>query len=162
MFPGSFDPLTNGHLDVIERALGLFDVLIVAVAENTSKSCLFTVAERFELIRSGCEYLGSRIVVANFEGLLVEYMRLRGIKTIVRGLRAVNDYEYEVQMAQMNHHLGQVSGYPVDTVFLPAGDRSSYISSSIIKQVVSLGGDVEGLVPPVVVKALEKKLSDKR
>jgi pantetheine-phosphate adenylyltransferase len=159
VFPGSFDPFTNGHLDIIERALGLFDELVVAVAEHTSKNCLFNIEERKELIVEGCKYLGTRVAVLPFNGLLVDFMKNQGINTIVRGLRAVADYEYEVQMSQMNRHLGQTLKYPIDTVFLPAGDRASYISSSIIKQVASLGGNVSGLVPSKVVVALATKFN---
>lgn len=155
LFPGSFDPVTNGHLDVIERALGVFPSLVVAIAKDTAKSCLFSGDERVELMRKSCEHFGDKISVVGFSGLLVDYMLQENLGTIVRGLRAVADYEYEVQMAQMNRHLSE----KIDTLFLAAGERSSYVSSSLIKQVARLGGDVSGMVPAPVAEALKEKFS---
>lgn len=152
VFPGVFDPVTNGHLDIVQRALGLFPRVVVAAAADSGKTPRFTLDERSELLRSCCEKWGERVEVVSFSGLLVDFMNLHKYTVIVRGLRAVADYEYELQMARMNRYLSPM----VDTVFLPAGDNASCISSSLIKQVSHLGGDISQFVPEVVAEALRK------
>jgi pantetheine-phosphate adenylyltransferase len=149
--PGSFDPPTNGHADVIGRAIALFDRVVVAVIDNPSKSSMFSPAERSALLK---EMFGDAIEVTSFSGLLVEHVREAGADTVVKGLRTVEDYEYETQMAQMNHHLTGM-----ETLFLPTRPQYRFISSSLVKEVARLGGSVGGLVPDVVEKALKEKLS---
>jgi len=153
VYPGSFDPVTNGHLDILERSLHVFDHVIVAIANNPRKQQLFTVEERIEFIRSS---IGDNpgVVYDSFDGLLVEYVRQKGARCIVRGLRATLDFEYEFQFAHMNRRLAP----ELDSVFFMADERHHYISSSLVKEVASLGGDVSGVVPPLV----EKALTDKR
>jgi pantetheine-phosphate adenylyltransferase len=154
--PGSFDPITNGHVDIIERASHLFDNVTVAVAINSTKSPLFTLEERVEMTREVCSHL-SNVTVGTFEGLLVEYAVHRGATAIVKGLRAVSDFEYELQMALMNRRL-----YPgVETVFMMTGAEYSYLSSSIVKEISRLGGSIEGLVPEIVEKRLRRKIGEK-
>ena len=150
--PGTFDPVTNGHLDVIGRAAGMFDGVVVAVLENPSKAALFTIDERVSLLR---EALGEQptVRVASFGGLLVDFARAQGARMIVKGLRAVSDYEYEIQMAQMNQRIGGV-----ETLFMATSPKWSFLSSSLVKEVARLGGDVEGLVPDHVRKALVDRL----
>ncbi|MFQ5523231.1 MAG: pantetheine-phosphate adenylyltransferase [Acidimicrobiia bacterium] len=148
--PGSFDPPTNGHVDVIRRTMGLFDRVVVSVIDNPAKKSLFTAAERADLLR---EVLGDSVEVATFSGLLVDHARDLGAAAVVKGLRTVDDYEYEHQMAQMNRHL---SG--VETLFIPTRPEFGFISSSLVKEVARLGGSVSGLVPDVVEKALKEKL----
>ncbi len=156
VFPGSYDPVTNGHLDIIERGLGLFSTLVVAIAFNPAKKPLFTVAERVEMMSHACAQFGEgRIIVTHFDGLLVQFMTGRGYKIIVRGLRAVQDFEHEFQMAHMNRSLEP----SIDTVFLPAGERASFVSSSLIKDVARLGGDVSAYCPKQVVDRLTVKFS---
>ncbi|MEX2539937.1 MAG: pantetheine-phosphate adenylyltransferase [Actinomycetota bacterium] len=152
--PGSFDPITRGHLDVIERASTFFDGVIVGVSEapsNPAKRPLFTTNERIELIRDVTSHVKG-VEVTAFKGLLVEFCRQIGAHVVVKGLRAVTDFDYEMQMAQMNAKMG------IETVFLPASPEFSYLSSSLMKEVVSLGGDINGLVPEVVEKRLKEKL----
>jgi pantetheine-phosphate adenylyltransferase len=152
--PGSFDPITNGHLDIIERASKLFDEVVVAVLINKSKANLFTVEERIELIKdatAGCE----NVTVESSHGLLVNFCRARGIQSIVKGLRAVSDFDYELQMAQMNHRLAGV-----ETLFMSTNPQYAFLSSSLIKEVATYGGDVSGLVPDVVWKRLRERLAD--
>lgn len=163
VFPGSYDPVTNGHLDIIERGLGLFSTLVVAVAINPAKTPLFSVRERVEMMSHACAQFGEgRIIVTHFEGLLAQFMIAHGYKIIVRGLRAVQDFEHEFQMALMNRSLEP----SIDTVFLPAGARASFVSSSLIKDVARLGGDVSAYCPKQVVErmagkfAADQKLSD--
>ena len=152
VYPGSFDPITYGHLDIIERGLEVFDEIIIAVARNSGKKGLFSTEERISHIR---EALGDnpRVKVDTFEGLLVDYVVSTGAKVILRGLRAVSDFEYEFQIAQMNHNLKS----EVETVFMMTSVPYGYLSSSIVKEVASLKGPVESLVPPVVRKALAEK-----
>jgi pantetheine-phosphate adenylyltransferase len=152
VYPGSFDPITYGHLDIIERGLEVFDEIIIAVARNSGKKGLFTTAERIRHIE---ETIGdnSRVKVDTFEGLLVDYVVSEGAKVILRGLRAVSDFEYEFQIAQMNHNLRS----EVETVFMMTSVPYGYLSSSIVKEVAGLNGPVESLVPPVVRKALTEK-----
>jgi pantetheine-phosphate adenylyltransferase len=152
--PGSFDPITNGHLDVIERAVKAFDELVVAVsssASNPAKHALFTLEERIELIEEVTSHLEG-ITVVSFQGLLVDLCGAVRADCVVKGIRAVSDFDYEMQMAQMNGRMG------VETVFLPTSPEFSYLSSSLMKEVVSLGGDINGLVPLVVEKRLKEKL----
>ena len=154
VYPGSFDPVTYGHLDIIDRGLEVFDEIIVAVSQNIGKKSLFTTAERIALIR---EAVGDnpRVRVDTFQGLLVDYVVAQGARVILRGLRAVSDFEYEFQIAQMNHNLrGEV-----ETLFMMTSVPYGYLSSSIVKEVASLDGPVETLVPPPVQRALVAKLS---
>ncbi|MDH4116777.1 MAG: pantetheine-phosphate adenylyltransferase [Acidimicrobiia bacterium] len=151
--PGSFDPPTNGHVDVIRRCAAHFDRLVVAVVANPSKSPLFSSAERVELLSSITDDLDN-VEVASFEGLLVDFARSRGVDVIVKGLRAVSDFDYELQMAQMNHTL---SG--VDTVFIPTAPEWSFLSSTLVREVARLGGDVASLVPEVVMETLKERLT---
>ncbi|MGH3651072.1 MAG: pantetheine-phosphate adenylyltransferase [Acidimicrobiia bacterium] len=149
--PGSFDPPTNGHADVIGRAISLFDRVVVAVIDNPSKNSLFTAAERSALLS---EIHGDAIEVTSFDGLLVDHAHEVGADTVIKGLRTVEDYEYETQMAQMNRHLTGM-----ETLFLPTRPEYRFISSSLVKEIARLGGSVGGLVPDVVEKALKEKLS---
>jgi pantetheine-phosphate adenylyltransferase len=146
--PGTFDPVTNGHLDIISRAARCFDAVVVGVLENPSKEPLFRLDERVGMLEEAVADLGN-VRVEAFRGLLVEYAKAQGARAIVKGLRAVSDYEYEIQMAQMNHRLGEV-----ETLFMPTSPRWSFLSSSLVKEVARFGGDVEGLVPDHVRKAL--------
>jgi pantetheine-phosphate adenylyltransferase len=150
--PGSFDPVTNGHLDIFRRAAGLFDELVVATGANPSKSRLFGPETRLEMLREACEDLPN-VTVMGFTGLIVDFCREIGAQAIVKGLRGGNDYEYELPMAQMNSHLTGV-----ETVFIPTNAALGYISSSLVKEVASLGGDVSGLVPPSVHAQLLERL----
>ena len=150
--PGTFDPVTNGHLDVVGRAASTFDAVVVAVVENPSKTPLFAVAERIALLEEAVRDLGN-VRVGAFGGLLVDYARAQGASVIVKGLRAVSDYEYEIQMAQMNQRIGEI-----ETLFMATSPKWSFLSSSLVKEVARLGGDVEGLVPDHVRKALIDRL----
>jgi pantetheine-phosphate adenylyltransferase len=152
VYPGSFDPLTNGHLDLIERSLRIFDQLVVAVVTNPAKSALFSDAERVEMIREATRGLG-HIEIAVFEGLLVDFVAKVGARAIVRGLRAVSDFEYEFQMALMNRKQRE----EIETVFLMPHEAYSYISSRLIKEVAGYGGSLTGLVPPIVEKRLAER-----
>ena len=152
--PGSFDPVTNGHLDVFGRAAALADEVVVAVLTNQSKSGMFTIDERIEILREVVAPFGN-IRVDRFEGLLVDYCRENGITAIVKGLRAVSDFDYELQMAQMNYRLAGV-----ETLFISTNPTYSYLSSSLIKEVASYGGDIEGLVPETVLQRLRRRISD--
>jgi pantetheine-phosphate adenylyltransferase len=156
IFPGSFDPLTNGHVDLVHRSLKIFDTLIIGVLCNQQKQSLFSPEERVQLIRSEFKEFGPRVVVDSFSGLLVEFVKKCKSSVVVRGLRAVSDYEYEMQMALMNRHLGE----DLETVFLISSEQNSYVSSTLVKQVAMLGGDVSGMVPAGVRKALAKKAKD--
>ncbi len=153
--PGSFDPPTLGHLDVIGRVAGLFDEVTVAVLVNPDKKGLFTLDERLDLLRATTRDWPS-VKVDSFTGLLVDYCAAQGISAIVKGIRAVSDFDYELQMAQMNHGLTGV-----DTLFLPTSPGYSFVSSSLVKQVASYGGDVDHLLPDVVATALRAKLGDR-
>ncbi len=155
IYPGSFDPLTNGHLSIIHRALGMFDRVIVAVAVNPKKVPLFTEEERKELIRQSCP--DPRVEVDAFQGLLVEYAKKRGVNVLLRGLRAVSDFEYEFQLANMNRKLAP----GIETVFMMTGEDYFYVSSQLVREVASFGGDVQGLVPPSVFQKLQAKYAKK-
>jgi len=151
--PGSFDPVTFGHLDIIERSSRLFDRVVVAVAVNAAKEPLFSMEERVEMLREVCGCWGN-VTIDAFEGLLVEYMRSRSVSVIVRGLRVVSDFEYELQMAHLNRQLWSA----VETVFVPTTAEHSYLSSSIVKEIARLGGSVEGLVPNSVRERLQARV----
>ena len=157
VYPGSFDPVTSGHLDVIARAAGMFETLIVLVAANSAKSPLFTAEERAELVRSSCAGLPNVEVALLPATLLVSYVVESGAKVIVKGLRAVSDFEYEFQMALLNRHLEP----GVETIFLMTAAEHAYLSSSIVKEIARLGGDITGLVPEPVQKALKTKFQVK-
>ncbi len=151
IYPGSFDPLTNGHLSLVQRGLEMFDGLVVAIAVNPKKTPLFSVEERQQLIREACS--DPRVEVDDFEGLLVEYARRKKISIILRGLRAISDFEYEFQMANMNRKLAP----KIETVFMMTGEDYFYISSQLVREVASLGGSVKGLVPSNVLAKLAAK-----
>ncbi len=153
--PGSFDPVTNGHLDVFVRASQLFDQVVVGLLINKTKSSLFDVEERIEMLR---EVVAPHpnIVVDSFHGLLVDYCRDHGIPAIVKGLRAVSDFDYELQMAQMNHRLAGV-----ETLFVSTNPLYSYLSSSLVKEVATYGGDVTGLVPDAVLARLQERVRER-
>lgn len=153
VYPGTFDPITNGHLDILERALALFKQVVVTIAPNIRKNPLFTTDERIGFIRDAMPQYGGRLEFAVFEGLLVDFCHERGARVIVRGLRALADFEYEFQFAHMNRRLAP----GVDTVFFMTDERNHYVSSSLVKEVASLGGDVTGLVPAPVHAALTAK-----
>lgn len=160
IFPGSFDPLTNGHLDVIKRSSPLFDEIVVAILNNPDKNPMFTVEERIEMIEEilpSVEHNGCKITVASFEGLTAEFAKRSGATAIVRGIRAVSDYEYELRMALMNRKLEPT----IETVFLMADEEYSYVSSTLMKQVFLLGGRVDGLIPPSVEARMREKLADR-
>ena len=147
--PGSFDPVTNGHLDVIGRAARLFDEVIVAVLVNADKTGLFTVEERIEMLQRGHRRRCRNVRIDSFHGLLVDFCRAHDIPVVVKGLRAVSDFDYELQMAQMNHRLAGV-----ETLFVATNPQYSFLSSSLVKEVATYGGDVSGLVPDAVLAAL--------
>ena len=142
--PGSFDPVTNGHVDVIQRAAGLYDELVVAVLVNPGKAGFFPVGERMDLLREAVADLPN-VIVDSFEGLLVDYCRAHALPVIVKGLRAVSDFEYELQMAQMNRELAGI-----ETLFVPTAPQVGHLSSSLVKQIATFGGDVSRLVPKAV------------
>lgn len=156
VYPGSFDPLTNGHVDIIERGARIFDSIIVAVLGNNEKRPLFTVDERVKIIKTVFKH-APNVQVDTFDGLLVEYARRKKASVLVRGLRAVSDFEYEFQMALMNRHLAP----GLETVFMMPAEQYTYISSRLIKEVFMLGGAIEGLVPPVVEERLRAKRGPK-
>ncbi len=149
--PGSFDPPTNGHADVIARVINGFDRVVVSVIDNPSKEAMFTASERMGLLK---EMHGEAIEVTSFDGLLVDHVREIGADVVVKGLRTVDDYQYETQMAQMNRHLTGM-----ETVFIPTHPEFAFISSSLVREVARLGGSMSGLVPDVVEKALKERLS---
>jgi pantetheine-phosphate adenylyltransferase len=153
IYPGSFDPITNGHLDLIQRGSALFDKLIVSILRNDEKQALFSVPERMEMLS---EVVGGlpNVEVASFDGLLVDYAAQSRASVILRGIRAISDYEYELQMALMNRRLGP----EIETVFLMAGEAHSFVSSRLVKEVIGLGGNISGLVPPSVEGRLRKRL----
>lgn len=148
--PGSFDPPTMGHVDVIERAIKIFDEVVVSVVDNPSKQSLFTTDERVALLK---EIFDDRVSVTSFSGMLVTHAADRGADVVVKGLRSIDDYEYEKQMSQMNRHL---SG--METVYMATAAEYGFVSSSLVKEVARLGGDVTDLVPPAVARALKERL----
>jgi len=152
VYPGSFDPVTNGHIDIICRGLKVFDNIIVGVAQNSAKNNMFSVDERVEMLR---ESLGdnSRIRVDIIDGLLIDYVRSQGSNIIIRGLRAVSDFEYEFQLAQVNHTVEE----NIETMFMMTSVRYGYLSSSIVKEMGSLGGDIEDFVPECVLRRIREK-----
>ncbi len=152
--PGSFDPLTMGHLDVIERAASRFDEVVVAVVDNPNKRAMFSIDERLDMLAAETDHL-SNVRGERFRGLLVDFCRDRGIGVICKGLRGVSDFEYELQMAQMNHRIGDV-----ETIFLSTNPQHSYLSSSLVKEVARLGGSIDGTTPPRVAEALLARLAD--
>lgn len=157
IYPGSFDPVTNGHLDIIERGSKLFDEIVVAVLSNPDKSAMFSVAERLAMLAEVLPAIKSKnckITVDSFQGLLVQYAVKREATAIVRGIRAISDYEYELQMALMNRRLEP----RLETVFLMSAEDYSYVSSRLVKQIFALGGAVDGLVPPSVIEKMREKL----
>ncbi len=157
LYPGSFDPFTNGHLDLVERAAQLFDQVIVAVAVNLEKSPMFTLEEREKIIETCCRHLHN-VQVVSFRGLLVDAMARLGAQAVLRGLRAFSDFEYELQMALMNRSLrGEC-----ETIFMTPTANNSFVSSRMVKEVARLGGDYSQYVPPPVVEAVRRKLADTR
>jgi len=155
VYPGSFDPITNGHLDIVERAATVFDTVIVAVLANPKKAPLLTVEERIEVIRAALEahdVPDERVEVDSFDGLTVEFARSRGATAVVRGLRAISDFEIEMQLA----HNNRVLAPKIDTVFFMTSAANSYVSSSLVKEIASFGGDVSGMVPTAAREALEQ------
>ena len=152
--PGSFDPVTNGHLDIIGRAAGLYDEVVVAVLINITKKSLFTVDERVDMLREVTKGYGN-VRVERFHGLLVDFCAANGISAVVKGLRAVSDFEYEMQMAQMNYRLAKI-----ETLFMTTNPLYSFLSSSLIKDVARYGGDVSGLVPDQVLGRLRERLAE--
>ncbi len=149
--PGTFDPVTNGHIDIVMRSLSIFDEIVVAVAPNPGKTPLFKIEERMELIRESFRDL-RRVTIESFDGLLVDYVKQKGGVAIVRGLRAISDFEYELQMALMNRRLD--SG--IETVFMMPSEEYSFLTSTIIKEIASFGGSAKGLVPEIVEEALSE------
>lgn len=154
--PGSFDPVTNGHTDIISRASALFDEVTVAVLVNKTKQSLFTVDERIDMLTEVCAAY-ENVKIGSFHGLLVDFCKEREIHAIVKGLRAVSDFDYELQMAQMNSNLADV-----ETVFVPTSPEYSFLASSLVKEVATFGGDVSSLVPPLVLDRLTARLKERR
>ena len=154
LYPGTFDPPTNGHIDLIQRGAKLFDHLVVAVLNNPGKNPFFTVEERVEMLQESISAL-SNVSVATFDGLMVDFARQQGASAVLRGIRAISDYEYEFQMALMNRRLAP----EIETVFLQPAGRYSFISSRMLKEVFSFGGDVTGLLPPNVYKRLRGRIN---
>lgn len=154
VYPGSFDPVTNGHIDILERTSGIFDKIIVAVVHNVTKQALFTLDERVELIKESTKHLNN-IEVECFNGLLADFLKTRQANVIIRGLRSMSDYEYESQMSMMNKKL-----FPeIDTIFIVSDSQYTFVSSSGIKEAALLGGNVSSMVPAAVEKGLQEKLS---
>jgi pantetheine-phosphate adenylyltransferase len=154
IYPGSFDPITSGHLDVIERGSKMFSQVIVAILQNEAKQPLFTVPERMEMLRESLTGFPC-VEVDAFQGLLADYAMAKGARVILRGIRAISDYEYELQMALMNRRLQP----GLETIFLPASETFSFISSKMVKEVISLGGNITGLVPPLVEDRLRRRIA---
>jgi len=153
IYPGTFDPITNGHIDVLERAIEIFDKVIVTVARNTAKNPMFTDDERLKMIRKVVKKYGRKVEVDSFSGLLVQYARSKGAVAIVRGLRAISDFEYEFQMALMNRKLSK----GISTVYLMPHEHYTYLNSSIVREIATLGGDISSFVPSYVARELIRK-----
>jgi len=156
IYPGTFDPITNGHLDIVQRAARLFDKVIVTIARNSSKNPMFTEQERLSLITTAIKG-NKRVEVDVFDGLLVDYARKKKATAIVRGLRAISDFEYEFQMALMNRKLND----QIETVFMMPNSKYTFLNSSIVREIARLGGEVKEFVPPVVQKALAARIKDR-
>lgn len=155
LYPGTFDPPTNGHIDLIQRGAKIFSHLTVAILNNPVKNPLFTVEERVEMIREATSAMPN-VSVDTFSGLMVEFARREGVTAVLRGIRAISDYEYEFEMALMNRRLAP----QLETVFLLAGEQFSFISSKLVKEVIGLGGNITGFVPPSVERRLRERLKD--
>ncbi|KDR94045.1 Phosphopantetheine adenylyltransferase [Peptoclostridium litorale DSM 5388] len=153
VYPGSFDPITKGHLDIIKRGSKLFDKLIVAVLNNSQKKCMFTFEERVEMLREITAEM-ENVEIDAFSGLLIDYCKKKRVNAIVRGLRAISDFEYELQMAQMNRQLNSET----ETIFLTTSTKYSFLSSTLVKEVAGLNGDISEFVPSIVLRELNKKL----
>ena len=153
IYPGTFDPITNGHIDLVERACKLFDKIVVAIASSEKKGPLFTLGERIELAQQALAHLGDKVEVQGFNCLMVDFLNQCGAQAVLRGLRAVSDFEYEFQLANMNRALSA----DAESIFLTPAEQHSYISSSLVREIGSLGGDISAFVHPVVAKALKKK-----
>ncbi len=154
IYPGTFDPITYGHIDIIERAIEIFDKVIVTVALNSAKEPLFTERERLDMVKHTIKKFGKKVEVDSFEGLLVEYAKRKKAKALVRGLRAMTDFEYEFQMALMNRKLAE----NITTVFLMPHENHTYLTSSIVREIAMLGGNISNFVPPYVEKKLKEKV----
>lgn len=154
IYPGSFDPITQGHIDIAKRCLKIFDNLIIAPGKNDEKKPLFSIEERVDQIQKSFTQYSERVCVVSFEGLLVNFAKEQNVFTIVRGLRAVSDFEYEFQLSTMNKKLD----HRMETVFMMTSDKFNYLSSSLVKEIASQGGDVSCFVPPHVLKELKKRL----
>lgn len=154
IYPGTFDPITYGHIDVLERAIEIFDKVIVTLARNSAKQPLFSDEERIQMVKTAMKKYGKRVEVEYFDGLLVDYARRKKAKALVRGLRAISDFEYEFQMALMNRKLDD----KITTVFLMPHENHTYLNSSIVREIAKLGGDISSFVPPHVQKLLKLKL----
>ncbi len=154
IFPGTFDPVTLGHLDIIRRALTIFDRIVVAVAEQREKRVLFTLDERVTMIREATADL-TGVEVESFEGMLVAFARARGVRAVIRGLRVISDFEYEFQMALMNRRLDEA----IDTIFLMPSERHIYLNSTVVREIARLGGPIEAFVPPGVAKRLRARFA---
>lgn len=152
IYPGTFDPMTNGHLDLIARGAKIFDHLLVAVLKNSQKSALFTVPERCAMLAAAVEHLPN-VSVGSFDGLLVDFVREQKAQAVLRGIRAISDYEYELQMALMNRRLAP----DLETIFMMPAEKYSYVSSRLVKEIFRLGGSIEGLVPPLVLAKLQER-----
>lgn len=155
LYPGTFDPPTNGHIDLIERGAKIFDHLVVAVLNNPVKDPIFTVEERVEMLKEATKGIGN-VSISTFDGLTVEFARRQGCNAMLRGIRAISDYEHEFQMALMNRRLAP----EVETVFLQPAGRYSFVSSRMVKEVFSFGGDISGLVPPSVIQRLSARINN--
>ena len=153
VYPGTFDPVTNGHIDIIERALKLFDKLYVLVGENPQKETTFTALERVEMLKSALRKHNNQIIVEHFDGLLLDYVKKKKSNVIVRGLRAISDFEYEFQRAQFNREFAK----NIETIFIMTKDDYAFLSSSIIKEIAMFNGSVKGFVPEIVEKKLKEK-----
>ena len=155
VYPGTFDPITNGHLDVVTRALQMFDEVVLAIAADSTKKPLFTLEERKKLAEASMGALGGKVRVVAFQGLLIDFVQQQGARAILRGLRAISDFEFEFQMALMNRKLSD----KIETIFLMPKDSYTYLSSTIIKEVGRLGGDISAFVPPLVEAAMRRKFA---